>query len=152
MRNEKDIMEIINHPFLVSVINKICIINFSFNTPSRVTKSFICLWILRQEVFEIYIIVGELFLHLRKSYKFTEDRARFYVAEILLALEYLHSQGIIYRDLKPENILLDRDGHLALTDFGLSKAGMFKDELSYTLCGTPEYVAPEILQCKNNTT
>jgi serine/threonine protein kinase len=53
--------------------------------------------------------------------------------------------GIVYRDLKPENILLDRLGHIALTDFGLSKGGMFQDEKSYTFCGTPEYVAPEIL-------
>jgi serine/threonine protein kinase len=64
---------------------------------------------------------GELFFHLRKSEKFTEDRIRFYAVEIILALEHLHKQGIIYRDLKPENILLDSEGHIILTDFGLSK-------------------------------
>lgn len=64
---------------------------------------------------------GELFYHLRKSRRFTEERTRFYAAEILLALEDLHKVGIIYRDLKPENVLLDREGHIKLTDFGLSK-------------------------------
>lgn len=64
---------------------------------------------------------GELFFHLRKDDKFNEDRIRFYAAEIILALEYLHKHGIIYRDLKPENILLDSEGHIRLTDFGLSK-------------------------------
>ena len=64
---------------------------------------------------------GEIFFHLRKETRFKEYRAKFYAAEIILALEFLHSQGIIYRDLKPENILLDYDGHLKLADFGLSK-------------------------------
>ena len=91
--------------------------------------------------------LGELFLHLRKAYKFTEERTRFYAAEIILALEYLHDRGIIYRDLKPENILLDSKGHIAITDFGLSKMVSLDGELSYTFCGTPEYVAPEILYC-----
>ena len=70
-----------------------------------------------------FMIGGELFFHLRKSYKFSEERARLYAAEILLAIEYLHKLGIIYRDLKPENILLDYNGHVKLTDFGLSKLG-----------------------------
>lgn len=69
---------------------------------------------------------GELFYHLRREQRFNEDRIRFYAAEIILALEYLHSRGIIYRDLKPENILLDSDGHIKLTDFGLSKQGIFR--------------------------
>jgi serum/glucocorticoid-regulated kinase 2 len=64
---------------------------------------------------------GELFFHLRREGTFTEQRIKFYAAEIVLALETLHSHGIIYRDLKPENILLDSEGHLRLTDFGLSK-------------------------------
>lgn len=64
---------------------------------------------------------GELFFHMRKANKFDEGRIKFYAAEIILALEYLHKKGIIYRDLKPENILLDKDGHIKLTDFGLSK-------------------------------
>ena len=89
--------------------------------------------------------LGELFFHLRRSKRFNESRAKFYAAEIVLAIEYLHKNGIIYRDLKPENILLGEDGHLKLTDFGLSKQGVFKDEKTYSFCGTPEYLAPEIL-------
>jgi serine/threonine protein kinase len=64
---------------------------------------------------------GELFYYLRKYIRFTEDTARFYAAEILLAIEYLHSRNVIYRDLKPENILLDDKGHIKIADFGLSK-------------------------------
>ena len=64
---------------------------------------------------------GELFYHLRRELRFTEERSKFYAAEMLLAIECLHSNGIIYRDLKPENVLLDNEGHLKLTDFGLSK-------------------------------
>ena len=66
------------------------------------------------------MIGGELFTHLRKAFKFNEDRAKFYAAELVLAIEYLHGKGIIYRDLKPENILIGEDGHLKITDFGIS--------------------------------
>ena len=68
-------------------------------------------------------LLGELFYHLRKEKRFTEDRARFYAAEIVLALECLHHHNIIYRDLKPENIILDQQGHIKITDFGLAKKG-----------------------------
>ena len=64
---------------------------------------------------------GELFFHLRKELKFSDLRTRFYAAEIILALECLHGNGIVYRDLKPENVILDSEGHIKLTDFGLSK-------------------------------
>jgi len=64
---------------------------------------------------------GELYFHLRKAKRFSEDMARFYAAEILIAVRYLHKKNILYRDLKPENILLDRTGHVKLTDFGLAK-------------------------------
>ncbi|KAJ3841543.1 kinase-like protein [Lentinula raphanica] len=88
---------------------------------------------------------GELFWHLQRETRFSEERARFYVAELVLALEHLHKYDIVYRDLKPENILLDATGHVALCDFGLSKANLPADELTKTFCGTTEYLAPEIL-------
>jgi protein kinase A/protein kinase X len=68
-----------------------------------------------------YVNGGELFSHLRKSGRFSEERAKFYIAEIFLAINYLHSIGVLYRDLKPENVLINRDGHIKITDFGLSK-------------------------------
>ncbi|KAL0949558.1 hypothetical protein HGRIS_009607 [Hohenbuehelia grisea] len=88
---------------------------------------------------------GELFWHLQRETRFSEERARFYIAELILALEHLHKYNIVYRDLKPENILLDATGHVALCDFGLSKADLRADELTTTFCGTTEYLAPEIL-------
>jgi protein-serine/threonine kinase len=88
---------------------------------------------------------GELFFHLSRAGRFSEGRCRFYASEILLAIEYLHRLNIIYRDLKPENILLDSDGHVKLTDFGLSKEGIQDNFSAKSMCGTPEYLAPEIL-------
>ena len=88
---------------------------------------------------------GELFNHLQKAGRFEESRAKFYIAELILALEHLHKHDIVYRDLKPENILLDANGHIALCDFGLSKANLAKDETTNTFCGTTEYLAPEVL-------
>eukprot|EP00753_Platysulcus_tardus_P003418 PLAT12454.1.p1 GENE.PLAT12454.1~~PLAT12454.1.p1 ORF type:complete len:511 (-),score=280.29 PLAT12454.1:68-1600(-) len=92
---------------------------------------------------------GELFYWLKRHKRFSEDRARLYAAEILLALEKLHSLDCIYRDLKPENCLLNADGHVKLTDFGLSKegvSGVGAEDGTKTFCGTPEYLAPEILR------
>ncbi|KAJ7134693.1 kinase-like domain-containing protein [Mycena epipterygia] len=88
---------------------------------------------------------GELFHHLQREQRFNEERARFYSAELLLALEHLHELDVVYRDLKPENILLDFTGHIALCDFGLCKLNMKADDKTNTFCGTPEYLAPEIL-------
>jgi len=85
-----------------------------------------------------------LFFHLRKQERFSEKVAQFFIAEIILGLEYLHSFGIIYRDLKPENVLFGKDGHVCLTDFGISKD--IGDAKTKTLCGTPSYLAPEILK------
>lgn len=90
-----------------------------------------------------YVPGGELFTHLRRAQRFTPDVTRFYLATIILALRYLHSFNIIYRDLKPENLLLDSRGYLRLTDFGFAK---IVDDRTWTLCGTPEYLAPEIIQ------
>ncbi|KAF9162565.1 hypothetical protein BGX20_001681 [Mortierella sp. AD010] len=94
-----------------------------------------------------YVIGGELFSHLRKAGRFTNDMTRFYAAEIVLAIEYLHSRDIIYRDLKPENLLLDSKGHIKITDFGFAK---IVEDRTWTLCGTPEYLAPEIIQSKGH--
>lgn len=92
-----------------------------------------------------YIEGGELFSLLRKSQRFPNPVAKFYAAEVVLALEYLHSHDIIYRDLKPENILLDRNGHIKITDFGFAKE---VSTVTWTLCGTPDYIAPEVITTK----
>lgn len=92
-----------------------------------------------------YLSGGELFMHLEREGIFLEDTASFYLSEIVLALEHLHQEGIIYRDLKPENILLDAQGHVKLTDFGLCKESIQDGAMTHTFCGTIEYMAPEIL-------
>ncbi|KAL6942388.1 cAMP-dependent protein kinase catalytic subunit [Hanseniaspora vineae] len=92
-----------------------------------------------------YIEGGELFSLLRKSHRFPNPVAKFYAAEVVLALEYLHMHNIIYRDLKPENILLDKNGHIKITDFGFAKE---VDTVTWTLCGTPDYIAPEVITTK----
>merc|ERR1711959_101143 len=94
-----------------------------------------------------YVVGGEFFTHLRKAGRFDNASARFYSAQITLIFEYLHSQDFIYRDLKPENLLLDQTGFLKITDFGFAKRVAFK---TYTLCGTPEYIAPEVLLNKGH--
>lgn len=89
-----------------------------------------------------YVQGGELFSHLRRAGRFSPDVSRFYIANLVLALEHLHSLDIIYRDLKPENLLIDSTGYLKITDFGFAK---HVTDRTYTLCGTPEYLAPEIV-------
>lgn len=90
---------------------------------------------------------GEFFTHLRKAGRFDNDTARFYAAQICDIFDYLHARHIIYRDLKPENMLLDKDGYVKLTDFGFAKIIEFRTD---TLCGTPEYIAPEVLLNKGH--
>lgn len=103
-----------------------------------------------------YVPGGELFSYLRKFRRFDEPTARFYAAEIVLVLEFLHEEqgGVAYRDLKPENLLLDAEGHIKLVDFGFAKRLGNKGDRpveTYTLCGTPEYLAPEVIQNKGHT-
>jgi len=129
-KTEKEILQKLAHPFLVNL-------NYSFQTADK-------LYFIMD-----YINGGELFYHLQKEHKFTPDRVKFYCAEIVLGLEYLHNSGVIYRDLKPENILLTEDGHICMTDFGISKQGLLaEDDRTATFCGTPEYLAPEVLEGK----
>uniref|UniRef100_A0A671K918 non-specific serine/threonine protein kinase n=1 Tax=Sinocyclocheilus anshuiensis TaxID=1608454 RepID=A0A671K918_9TELE len=109
-------------------------LKYAFQTPDR-----LCF------VME-YANGGELFFHLSRERVFSEDRARFYGAEIVSALNYLHSQNVVYRDLKLENLMLDKDGHMKITDFGLCKEGITDEATMRTFCGTPEYLAPEVLE------
>uniref|UniRef100_A0A673AT09 Serine/threonine-protein kinase sgk-1 n=1 Tax=Sphaeramia orbicularis TaxID=375764 RepID=A0A673AT09_9TELE len=117
----------LQHPFLVGL-------HFSFQTPN--TLYFVL----------DYVNGGELFYHLQREGSFPEPRSSFYAGEMAMALGYLHSLNIVYRDLKPENILLDSEGHVMLTDFGLCKEGVAIGGIMHTFCGTPEYLAPEVLQ------
>ncbi|ULT89703.1 hypothetical protein L5515_008097 [Caenorhabditis briggsae] len=89
---------------------------------------------------------GELFTHLRKCGTFPESRARFYGAEIVMAIGYLHLNNVVYRDMKLENLLLDKDGHIKIADFGLCKEEIKFGDKTSTFCGTPEYLAPEVLE------
>ncbi|TPX73530.1 hypothetical protein CcCBS67573_g05208 [Chytriomyces confervae] len=93
-----------------------------------------------------YIQGGELFTYLRNVDKLDNESAKFYAAEVVLAFEYLHSANVVYRDLKPENLLIDSRGHIRVTDFGFAKH--LEEDETHTLCGTPDYLAPEVIQAK----
>eukprot|EP00347_Sterkiella_histriomuscorum_P015797 403355646 len=127
-KTERNVLSYTRHPFIVNL-------NYAFQTN---TKLFLIL---------DFCPGGDLGKILQRERKFTEDRARIYAAEILLALEDLHKRDIIYRDLKPDNVVLDYDGHAQLTDFGLSKEGV--EEVSKgakSFCGSVAYLAPEMLR------
>ncbi|GFH50253.1 kinase-like protein [Chaetoceros tenuissimus] len=127
-RTERKVLAVVDHPFIMKL-------HYAFQTPD--------------ELFLVldYCAGGELFFHLSRYRRFREEWTRFYCAELLMALAHLHSKGIIYRDLKPENVLLDAEGHVKLGDFGLAKRGIRHPYRGATsMCGTPEYMAPEILQ------
>ena len=129
---ERSVLAQINNPFIVPL-------KFSFQSPEK-----------------LYLVLafvngGELFHHLQKEQRFDINRSRFYAAELLCALECLHGFGVIYRDLKPENILVDYVGHIALCDFGLCKLDMKDEDKTNTFCGTPEYLAPELLHGQGYT-
>jgi serine/threonine protein kinase len=128
IKAEKSILCSIHHPFIVNMYT-------SFKDAKH-------LYMLME-----FVIGGELFSQLRKAGRFSNDTSRFYAAEILLALEYLHKQNIVYRDMKPENLLIDKDGHVKITDFGFAKV---VEDRTWTLCGTPEYLAPEIIQSRGH--
>jgi len=132
---EREILTKVNHPFIVTM-------HCSFQTKEK-------LFIIMD-----FLAGGELFLRLGREGIFLEKTAAFYIAEIVLALEHLHSKGILHRDLKPENILLSLDGHLCITDFGLAKDFQWddgevkEDGKALTVCGTQEYMAPEMVARK----
>jgi len=138
-RSEKSILQQVQHPFIVGL-------HYAFQTKDK-------LYMILD-----YVNGGELFFHLKHEGKFSESRVKFYTAEISLALAHLHELGIVYRDLKPENILLDCDGHIVITDFGLSKqmmvppSGDTSEATTHTFCGTPEYLAPEVLRGQGHGT
>lgn len=127
--SERDVLIGINHPFVVNL-------RYAFQTPKS-------LYLLMD-----FVPGGELFSRLNTETFLLESHAMFYTAEIILALEAMHENGIIYRDLKPENILIHRDGHVCLTDFGLAKYSddePVDEKASHTFCGTLEYMAPEVI-------
>lgn len=122
-RNEKEIIEAINHPFIVDFK--------AFDQDSK------CIYLIQE-----FIRGGEFLTLLKQKRVLDIDTSRFFISQIVLMIDYLHSNNIMYRDLKPENILVDKSGYLKVIDFGLSKKVYSK---TYTICGTPHYIAPEIV-------
>ena len=126
-KTERNVLSYTRHPFIVNL-------NYAFQN--------------RDKLFLIldYCQGGDLARVLAKERRFSEDRARIYAAEILLAIQYLHKRDIIFRDLKPDNVVVDADGHALLTDFGLSKEGVLDNISAKSFCGSVAYLAPEMLR------
>lgn len=124
--SERRVLEKLDHPFVIKL-------HWAFQS--------------ERELFFVMDICtgGELFFHLLQQRRFSEKLAKFYMCEILLGFQYMHERNIVYRDIKPENILVDMDGHIRVADFGLSKIIPEKSR-SYSFCGSPEYLSPEMLQ------
>lgn len=129
---ERNILMKINHPFIVKL-------HYAFQTPEKLVL-----------VLD-YCPYGDLAMVLQREKTFTEPVARFFICEIILALEELHSKNIIFRDLKPDNILIDYSGHIKLTDFGLSKENMAHGTLAKSFCGSAAYFAPEMIKREGHT-
>ena len=127
-KTERDLMVKINCPFIVNIKSA-----FQDDTNLYLVSEF--------------MQGGDMFFHLHDGQIiiFSNDKTKFYMIELVLALVFLHKNNMVYRDLKPENILLDSEGHVKLTDFGLSKILEDEDDKAFTLCGTPQYLAPEVL-------
>jgi serine/threonine protein kinase len=127
-KTERDLMVRINCPFIVNLKSA-----FQDETNLYLVSEF--------------MQGGDMFFHLHDGgiVTFSTEKTRFYIIELILALEFLHKNNMVYRDLKPENILLDAKGHVKITDFGLSKILEDEDDKAYTICGTPQYLAPEVL-------
>ncbi|GFQ86854.1 ribosomal protein S6 kinase beta-1 [Trichonephila clavata] len=123
---ERNILGAIKHPFIVDLF-------YAFQTKGN-------LYLVLE-----FIRGGDFYLYLVKEKMLLEDSACFYAAEVTLAFEFLHKEGIIYRDLKPENILIDADGHVKLVDFGLCKEEIYDGCITYSFCGTIDYMAPEVI-------
>ena len=131
-KTERNVLSLANHQFVVSL-------NFAFQSTSR-----------------LYLIMdyapgGDMGMALAKNRRFPVELARVYAAEIVLAIEYLHNQNIIFRDLKPDNVVFDSEGHAMLTDFGLSKTGVGSQDMSSSFCGSVAYLAPEMLRRSGHT-
>jgi len=122
---ECNVLKQAKHPFIITL-------HYAFQTPDH-----------------LYMILdycpgGDLSFHIARNL-FEEDEAKFFIAELILAIEHLHSMDIIYRDLKPENILIDSDGHIRLADFGLAKENVTDNKIAQSFCGSPAYLAPEMV-------
>lgn len=129
INSERTLLSELRHPFIVTMF-----------------KTF-------QDKDSIYMLLefvpgGEIFSHLRQAGRFSKEYTKFYAAQIVLVLEYLHAKNVVYRDLKPENLLISPSGYLKITDFGFAKV---VEDQTWTLCGTPEYLAPEIIQRKGHS-